>query len=666
VALALAVPSGRVSSQENLENPDNQAQLYRYAVDGPKAAIRTGETFDLRVRLTGKAEQDAIDVMLPEFPGGVSFVGSPTVVVRDPGPAEIRMTLRGSQPGRYVIEGITITVASDTREVEPILLSVEQRDGVVPFRARWRVLAEGITQSQTVPVLLELVGAADYLFPEDIAYRAPETGLFEEVAGLGAVESRTIGEETLYNIPVATFLFTPAGSGAITIPAATVSASGISAAAPAQTVETVPLPTAAAASNAVGTYSITHSVTPLEIEPGGILTVELTLDGVGNLPVADFPAITVEGLVETERSETGHVLPDRDELKGYRGSRTRVITYEAEQGSTEAEVIVGAYTYYDPYRRETARIASSYYEVDVIGEGALGSDETSIPELPLLSVADLSGPWWYRLKQTTWIYYLFILGPVLFGITALWSVRRKAKREPRRRGPGMLVGLVPILLGAALFPPVNWERLENARRLIDENRPAVAAVLYDLEIDQNDWHGGLHYNRGVLSLRLDRPVLAMYHLRRAVRLAPERRDFRTALAAAETWFGLEEQLPMPRYIRPDIFIVGLIVLWTVFWVMLFFRKRLRTTLSLVAIGMVMVVLVGGAVWSWNLDRQRDGVITEVVHLRRIPDAGAVPWVRLGAAHAVRIELEYEDFYLVRTQTGINGWVPRNTVRTQKE
>ncbi len=639
-------------------------ESWRYVVDGPVVSIRSGDNFDIRVRITEADNVEDIRVRLPQLPEGITAPGNPTVLLREPGSAEVRIPFRAERPGRYIVTGIEIATGSERREVEPVLFSVASSDGVVPFHAQWNLPQERITQSQTVPVVLEIVGAGAYLYPEDITYRAPETGLFEEVAGLGEVTTRTVGGVTIYNIPVAAFLFTPAGSGTITIPEASVTAEGITEQAPPFTVDALPLPTETAASNAVGSYSVSYTVSAEQIRSDQTLEVELVLEGIGNLPVADFPQITTEGLIETERVETADVSADRDELGGYRGVRTRTIRFEADGEVDSGTLIVGAYSFYDPLREEIGRFSSRRYQIEIVGDEMVATERRT-PEFPLLSPTELARPWWYRLEESSWIYYFLFLGPAVFSVTALWSVRHRSRHGAGRRLTGTLVGFLPFFLGAALFPPINWQRIENAHHLIEKDRQDVGAVLYDLELAENDWHGGLHYNRGILSLRLDRPVLTMYHLRRAIRLAPEQRLFRNALAGAEDYFGLEEQIEVPGYIRPDFFILTLIVLWTIFWGFLFSRRRLRTTLSLVAIAMIMIATAGGLAWSWNLNRQRDGIVTEEVHVRRIPDRGAAPWVRLEAANAVRVELEYDDFYLIRTQTGLNGWVPRGTVRTEE-
>ncbi|MFW5643126.1 MAG: hypothetical protein ACOCYQ_03785, partial [Alkalispirochaeta sp.] len=122
---------------------------------------------------------------------------NPTVVRRG-NVVDLRISFVGNEPGRFIVDEILVVDGSELLEVEPILLEIAPRSGEdVPFQARWRVDTEEPAQSQSVPVVLEIVGADRYLYPDEISYRAPETGLFEEVAGIGEVTTRDIAGVTL-------------------------------------------------------------------------------------------------------------------------------------------------------------------------------------------------------------------------------------------------------------------------------------------------------------------------------------------------------------------------------------------------------------------------------------------------------------------------------------
>lgn len=212
-----------------------------------------------------------------------------------------------------------------------------------------------------------------------------------------------------------------------------------------------------------------------------------------------------------------------------------------------------------------------------------------------------------------------------------------------------------------MYPRIDIQRLQRAAEIAAEGRPAVAGVLYDLELQEEGWHPGLHYNRGVLALRADNPVPAMYHLRLAARRAPDSSRFRSTLAVAEEYFGADSSLDVPVHPRPDAFVLALFLIWTVAWILLSVRGRLRRTIGLVTLGMVGVLLLAGWAWSYRLATIDEAVVARPVTVRRIPDLTAQPWLQIDPSTVVRVELSYEDFLLIRTTAGVNGWVPASSV-----
>ena len=491
------------------------------------------------------------------------------------------------------------------------------------------------------------------------------------MSGIGDVSVREIGGVTIYDIPVAAFLFTPATPGEVRIPQASVRTADTVATAGARVLDVTPLPDVAGASNAVGTFEVRSQVDQTEVNRVGDATVDLEIEivGTGNLPVVAFPDIDAPAFEQIDQIERVSSGLDEIGLDGYSGVRRRTIRFEYvgidDERAEIATISVGGYVYFNPTDARTVRIPARRHEITVLGSAAPADAGRAVPDFPLLTLEELTAVSWYRLTELPWVLYFFLAGPVVFGVSALWSVRRRPPSQ-RSVSTAILVTIAPVLLSMTIAPAINVERIQTAERLVEEGRPAVAGVMYELEIGDNPWHAGLHYNRGLLSMRLERPVVATYHLRRAVRLAPQRALFREALAASTDFFGLEEQVPIPRYPRPDHLVLALIVLWTAFWAVLSARRRLRNTLSLVGIGMLIVVTLGTFVWSWNLDRREDGVVRRPVHVRRIPDESAVPWIGLSTAQAVEIELQYDAFYLVRTQAGMTGWVPQAAVWTDTD
>lgn len=617
---------------------------------GDRFEIDLGGEFELRFTVPGD-DPEQVRLGLPPLPPGVTQPDGPVAVNRGRREMEVRIPFRGALPGRFVLEPILVDTPSTTLETPPVLVEVRdpQRDRV-PFRAAWRILSDEVWQGQSVPVVLEITDIDSFAFPESVSIRSPQTGLFEEVSGIGSVSSRDVAGRTIYRIPVAAFLFTPGAAGIAALPAATIRADGIDVQAPALEVEVAELSGVAAEVDAVGTFTLDSRVEPRRIAPGETGLVEVTVTGAGNLPVLEFPEVTLDGLVEIERVQEGSFEPDVTDLSGYVGSRTLRIRFEVEGEAASGMVRIAPFVAFDPATGLPTTVPSRALPVELVQEDTVESVAEPPPEIPLIETSRLTSPFWIPLREIPWTGFLFLLGPIVFAAVRLISVRGAAA-----------LALLPLFLGAAVFPRIDVQRIQRATEIADEGRPAVAGVLYDLELQQAGWHAGLHYNRGVLALRADNAVTAMYHLRLAARLAPEFRRFRNTLATAEDYFGADAALDVPIHPRPDAFALGLFFAWTIAWVLLSVRGRLRRTISLVTLGMVGILLLAGWGWSYRLATIDEAVVARPVTVRRIPDLTAQPWLQIDPSTVVRVELSYDNFLLIRTTAGVNGWVPDSAV-----
>jgi hypothetical protein len=617
---------------------------------GDRFEIDRGGEFELRFTVPGD-DPEQVRLGIPPLPEGVSQPDGPVAVTRGRREMEVRIPFRGDVAGRFVVESILVDTPSATLETPPVLVEVRdpQRDRV-PFRAAWRLLSDQVWQGQSVPVVLEITDIDSFAFPESVSFRSPQTGLFEEVSGIGSVASREIAGRTIYRIPVASFLFTPAAAGTVALPAATIRADGIDVQAPALEVEVTELPGIAGEADAVGDFSLESRVEPRRIAPGETGLLEITITGAGNLPVLEFPEVSLDGLVEVERIQEGSFEPDVANLSGYVGSRTLRIRFEVEGEVESGMVRIAPFIAYDPRSDLPATVPSRTFPVELVREDAAASEATPPPQIELIEISRLTSPFWIPLGEVPWTGFLLLLGPIVFAAVRLISVR----------GAAALI-MLPLLVGATIFPRIDVQRLQRAAEIAEEGRPAVAGVLYDLELQREGWHPGLHYNRGVLALRADNAVTAIYHLRLAARLAPELRRFRSTLATAEDYFGADASLDVPVHPRPDLFIFVLSLVWTVAWVLLSVRGRLRRTIGLVTLAMVGVVLLAGWGWSYRLATIDEAVVARPVTVRRIPDMTAQPWLQIDPSTVVRVELSYEEFLLIRTTAGVNGWIPESAV-----
>ncbi|TVR66242.1 MAG: hypothetical protein EA427_16460 [Spirochaetaceae bacterium] len=619
--------------------------------------VTRGEVFSINLFLDRTDPEDVV-MELPDLPAGIEIDSVPVLISRADGVVEARIEGIARQAGRFVINPILIETATGPWFVPRILVEAAPARGErVPFGARWRPLQDPVYQGQSVPVVLEITGIDTFTYPEGISVRSPQSGLFEETSGIGSVISDTVAGIELFQIPVAVFLFTPTSSGEVVLPSAEVTALGITATAPALNLEVGRLPSMVEPSGAVGRFSLEVGLDRRALAPGETAQLEIVLEGAGNLPVLDMPEVTLVGLRVLEQIEGGEFVADTTSLLGYRGERTRTIRLEPEEGAGRGTIRVEAFSYYDPAVLRVVTTAPRLFELELPTVAGAVETGREPPRPSLLSSGELKQLRWYRILDMQWPLLFFLIGPALFAVVRLLAVRRKTGGATA----AVIAGMV-LFTSAAIIPYLNMQRLERAEELIRAGEYAVAGVLYELELQDHPGHAGLHYNRGVLALRSENALASVYHLRRAVRLAPERGDFRGVLNEAIAYFDLTDQIGVPGSVRPDILILLLIAVWSAFWMVLLAPPTLPRSIGLVSLLMVGVIVLAGVLWSVQVASRPEGIVRRELTVRRIPDESAEPWVHLHPVTTVQIELSYNDFYLVRTSSGVTGWVPRRDIR----
>lgn len=650
--LALSLPF--LSPLGALDVPEDRLLV----LTGPsRYEVIQGEVFSINLFLDRTGPEEVM-VALPDLPEGIEIESEPVLLSRSDGVVEARIEGIARRPGRFVLNPILVETATGPWFVPRLLLEVAPRRGEkVPFRARWRLLQESVFQGQSVPLILEITGIDSFTFPEGITVRSPQSGLFEETSGIGSVISDSVAGVDLFQIPVAVFLFTATSAGDVVIPAAEVAALGISVTAPPLTIDVGRLPTVVEPTGAVGRFFLDVSLDKTALLPGETAQLEIVLEGSGNFPVLDMPAFTIEGLRVLDQIDGEDFSADTESLLGYHGERRRIVRLEPEEGSDRGTIRVEGYSYYDPTGSRVITTAPRVFEIEIAADAAMIDSGRTRPQYALLTMRELRQLRWYRFIDLQWPLLLFLLGPFVFAAARLYSVRRGKGRRS-----GVILAGIFLLSSAAIVPLLNMDRLGRAQELVQAGEYATAGVLYDLELQDIPSHAGLHYNRGVLALRSENAYAAVYHLRRASRLAPERRDFQNALNDAVEYFELTDQIALPAALRPDLLILLLLVLWSLFWLLLLARSALWRSISLVSVVMVGVIVLVGVIWSVQVASRPEGIVRRELSVRRIPDESAEPWVLLEPITTVQIELSYNEFYLVRTGSGVTGWVPQNDIR----
>ncbi|SIQ64267.1 Oxygen tolerance [Alkalispirochaeta americana] len=659
----VVVPKGDSSAQEQILGFPGVQDERILTVSGPRRyEVVLGERFSAQVFLD-QVSPEEVRLVLPELPPGIDVQEIPVLISRPDGVVEVRLEMIARQAGRFIIDSVMIETDQGPWFVPPLLVeAAPSRGASVPFGARWRLLQDRVFQGQSVPVVLEITGIDSFTYPESINVRPPQTGLFEEISGVGRVVTQSVAGVELFTIPVAVFLFTPTSSGQVVLPAASVEALAVTAHTTALEIPVEPLPPAVDLTGAVGRFDYSLSLDRELLREGETGELVMHIEGEGNLLVLDFPRVSLVGLSEVDENDSSDVLPDTESLLGYRGTRTRTLRFQPLEEEGRGSITVSAFSYLDPETAVVHTVSPRTFFLELLSESEERVGDRESPELNLLSLAELQQPRWYRLRDLVWPFFFFLLGPLVFAVVRLLSVRSsgggKGRGVSRTGAISLVLGGFLFLSAGTIVPLLNQRRLLRAEELLSQGKADVAGVLYDLELQDHPNHAGLHFNRGVLALQADNALATVYHLRRAARLAPEKSAFREALQEASLYFDIPDQLELPAAVRPDFFFLALFAVWTLFWMLLLKRSSLGRSIGLVSLLMAGVFILAGLVWSLGAEKAPEGVATATVAVRRIPDESADPWVEIQPAQPVKIELSYDQFYLIRTGSGLSGWVPK--------
>jgi hypothetical protein len=398
----------------------------------------------------------------------------------------------------------------------------------------------------------------------------------------------------------------------------------------------------------------------MELPVGESATLTVRVEGTGNLLFLQFPAVSGEGLVITETGTSTEVTPTEGGYRGTRIARYRVTPRE----SGARELIVGTFPYLDP---ESGRVLQAPEQTFLLNSLAVGGDAAAdgaeASPLQLLSVEEIRRMQPPDLFSRLWLYLIAL--PPVFAIIVLAILRRRVPKLA-----ALLGGSVLLFLAAAL--PVPVELLETGAAAFETGDYPAARGQFMNAVEERPENPGIHYNLAIAGARAGRTGEAVFHLRESVRLAPQFHRGWDALRTVERRAGLERQVEPMRFPHPDYFAVTLVALvyaaaalTVVLW-----RTRRGIATIVLALSLGIMVLVGGAFGYSLYTRGRNVAVISVTQapITKIPDDRAQPWLSLPAGTAVTPVARYQDYVLIRTGYGVEGWtrVPDIIARTLPE
>jgi hypothetical protein len=579
----------------------------------------------------------------------------------------IEYTLIVEKPGRYVLDPLIFSLGEQRIETSPLLIEVAYAKGplAVPFTVRWKELASPFYEGQAIPLVLK----AEYLpaikIPESIQVEPPPFGILETAPGLGDVEERRIGTISLFSIPVGSFMLTPSRPGRFQLPLARVRMDGMEQVSDEASFEVFPVPPQVRGSGGVGRFTVSTFLSSKSIVRGGAAELRVRIEGVGNLNYIRIPEPRCPGLNVSFLNRESHIVPTEE---GYRGRVEGVFRVYAKDAGVHT-IRIEPFWVWDPVEVKAVAISWPVLTLHVEETKIPIESKNPFPLEPIVSYSRLKLEWMEVLHGQTLFLLLF---PALLGGAVSWIYLRK---DPAQRVTASWIYCIAwvitlgVLIGIVLSSPsapflTLIEENPNYRSFLEQYHAGrVPEATDELESLITDYPevSILHYNAGILHAKQAKKGLALFHLRKAVSLSPNRK-FKAGLREAEKFFSPSYTVSIPNR-EPEFFFLLFIVGIHLLVLLMLFTKgsRYRSVGSRLLFALLVLVL-GRTIYGISVRNIPWAVVASGnVVVRKVPSLSASGWIQVEEGSSFRVKATQGDFIYVYTEEGIEGWVEKKSL-----
>ncbi len=562
---------------------------------------------------------------------------------------EVRAKIHVDAPGFYEVGPFLIRSGDDFVDTgtRPIIgLEPDEANLPYPIFTQWRSPPETVWQGEAVPLILEGQNFASLALADSVSLASAPHGLLEEAPGLGGIISRSYGKEVLYDVPMASWIWTQDEPGTYRFPYVQLNIGGMKRTTPGFEVEVLPVPEEALISGAVGRFQVSFEIEEGEQHVGDVVSVRVRVEGEGNFNILKPPVAEANGATLVGQGSASSYIPGSYGFTGWREER---YDFQIERAGNITFSIPG-WTWFDP-----------------TGDGALRRgfpQSSSVQALPSAEEAAevgtlaLLGDKMFRYPSAVFHWrnsYWFLAALPGFIFLVLVFLRK-------RPGAGTLAALVlPLMLSAS---NIDAELALEAAAIIDIAETGdwgAARIACEGIREKTGAFPGLLHDMAVVEMELGNPDLAVSYMRRANNLRPGSSYLKEELRLLEERLALDEQIPLSMRMSPAIIfgiLLGSINLTFLMIAALLYWRDPRMVILALSIFLLLAAGITATVVFNRLWGSPTAVVrTDAAPLRKIPGPLATDWIQLPAGTAVSVVARDGSYNLVRTGYGLEGWLP---------
>ena len=610
-------------------------------------------------------DMSAISVESSELPDGISLYKGPYkrpywLQLPDGSNRKktiITYTYSANRVGRFEIGSFLITIGNSVIDTESTIVRVglyKNRELYLPYDIQWFFGFGPFYEGQAIPLLLEIKDLEEVMLFNDVQVAPPDKGFMEAANSLGKVYVNTIGEISLYTIPVRGFIYTPSSSGKMKLPSSTVTARGISSSSKSDFLDVLRIPAEISTTGAIGDFKLSAWLADNNLIGNENIELHIKVNGEGNLNYFQLQPPEGEGLTLVNTTEIADYAASSE---GYTGSRETVYILISDSPG-EKKIIVPAFPYLNPETGvvNKGRISNIPFNITAdLSDDTEYSDNESFPFLPKrVDSGNFSSTGRYKDPAS----YLWLLpGPLVFLIF-------------------ILTGRKKILLGASIIFIAASGSI-NTNSMVDlaidhyelgEYRNAVETFL-EARNDLPD-NSYLSYNLALAYYQIGDYGSSVYHARNAFYHDPLNSDYRRLVNYIELKGEILYPVELSFNLYPDAFLFILMILVNtasfIGVIYLVKNRNIYFITSVLLLGLS-VLTVGGLGFSIIQKGLEVGIIMEKqASVKKIPRIEAETVAKMKSGDSVLVKGESSNFLFISTGTGIKGWIDKSDLMILKD